>query len=126
MVKQETVITASRVEEFLQILCECLWYLVLFLVGLLDKRTSDFVQLSESRNNPDGLRNALLRGLLRQTTGNICAITIRRKTHALKSKLHDGPLNHFIRRLHHRLASFEVKLKISQGQGYRARLQTLK
>lgn len=94
MVKQETVIIASRcVEQLLQILC--LWYLVLFLVGLLDKRTSDFMQLSESRNNPDGLRNALLRSLLRQTTGNIGAITIRRKTQALKSNLYDGPFKSF-------------------------------
>lgn len=47
--------------------CEHLWYLVLFLIGLLDERARNLVELAESRNNPDGLRTALLRSLWRDT-----------------------------------------------------------
>lgn len=38
----------------------CLHHLVLFLIGLLDERTGDLVQLTESGNNPNCLRTALL------------------------------------------------------------------
>ena len=48
-------------------LLACVCYLVLFLIGLLDERTGDLVQLTESRNNPHGLWTALLRGLCRHT-----------------------------------------------------------
>lgn len=44
-----------------------LCHLVLFLIGLLDERTGDLMQLTESRNDPHCLRTALLRSLRRHT-----------------------------------------------------------
>lgn len=43
-------------------------HLVLLLIGLLDEGAGDLVELTESRNNPDGLSAALLGGLRRHTS----------------------------------------------------------
>lgn len=42
-------------------------HLVLLLIGLLDKGAGDLVELTQSRNHPDGLCAALLGGLQRHT-----------------------------------------------------------